>query len=120
MGEADSASPLARAPAGTQPTRDRRGRIARRDPSEDRLSMPTARADRDFGMLPRTTRHLVAVIPGAIAFNAAIVRSLPPVAALACFVVSLACLGALPFARRDIQISTRPASSVTAPSASTT
>ncbi len=100
VGEGDPAPPRARAPVRAKAAVDRRRRIARRDPTEDRLSTPDMYAGGDFGLLPRTSRYLVAVVPGAVVFSAAIVGSLPPAAALACFVLSLAGFGALPFARR--------------------
>jgi diguanylate cyclase (GGDEF)-like protein/PAS domain S-box-containing protein len=95
----ESASPPAvSAKAAAQA--ERRRHIARRDPSEDRLSLSGMEAGDGSAMLPRTSRYLVLVIPGAVAFNAAMARTVPPAAALAFFVLSIAGFCALPFARR--------------------
>ena len=81
-------APVATAKADAQA--ERRRHIARRDPTEDRLSLSGVEAGDNFGMLPRTSRYLIAVIPGAVAFNAFMVKSVPPAAALVCFVLALA------------------------------
>jgi PAS domain S-box-containing protein len=95
----ESASPPAvSAKAAAQA--ERRRHIARRDPSEDRLSLSGMEAGDGSAMLPRTSRYLVLVIPGAVAFNAAMARTVPPAAALAFFVLSIAGFCALPLARR--------------------
>ncbi|HSQ96360.1 MAG TPA: EAL domain-containing protein [Croceibacterium sp.] len=79
---------------------DRRQHLARRNPSDDRLSPPVGDTGDDFGILPRSWLYLLAIFPAVVIFNAALSRSLPPVVAIACFVLSLAGIGALPLARR--------------------
>ncbi|MGZ3256021.1 MAG: EAL domain-containing protein [Croceibacterium sp.] len=79
---------------------DRRQHLARRNPSDDRLSPPVGDTGDDFGILPRSWLYLVAIFPAVVIFNAALSHSLPPKVAIACFVLSLAGIAALPLARR--------------------
>ena len=52
-------------------------RIARRNPAEDRLSLPEGIVDEPWGMLPRSWHFLVAAIPLGVAFNVALTERWP-------------------------------------------
>jgi diguanylate cyclase (GGDEF)-like protein/PAS domain S-box-containing protein len=76
-----------------------RRHLARRNPSEDRLSAPGADAPEQPGMLPRSWHFLVASIPLAVGFNVLLADGLS-LGAGVCFALSFATICLLPVARR--------------------
>jgi diguanylate cyclase (GGDEF)-like protein/PAS domain S-box-containing protein len=82
-----------------------RRHIARRNPSDDRLSIPEGIEDEPWGMLPRSWHFLVASIPLAVTSDMALAGGLPPVDSILCFSLSLSVICLLPLARK---IETKP------------
>ena len=91
----DAASAATEAESGA----DRRRHIARRSPSEDRLSLPGGEASH-HAILPRSCRYLVAAIPGIVAATSVLKGTFPPIAAIICFALALGVIGLLPLVRR--------------------
>ena len=91
----DAASAATEAESGA----DRRRHIARRSPSEDRLSLPGGEASH-HAILPRSCRYLVAAIPGIVAATSALKGTFPPIASIICFALALGVIGLLPLVRR--------------------
>jgi diguanylate cyclase (GGDEF)-like protein/PAS domain S-box-containing protein len=82
-----------------------RRQVARRNPSEDRLSLPEGVVDEPWGMLPRSWHFLVATIPIAVIFNVLLTGGPPPLDASVCFACAFAVICLVPWARR---IETKP------------
>jgi diguanylate cyclase (GGDEF)-like protein/PAS domain S-box-containing protein len=79
---------------------ERRQHIARRNAAEDRLSLPPGEAAEHIAILPRTWHYLAVTWISAVGFNVLLVKALPPPLAVACFVLSLGGVCALPLTRR--------------------
>jgi diguanylate cyclase (GGDEF)-like protein/PAS domain S-box-containing protein len=77
-----------------------RRQLARRDPTEDRLSLPEGIVDEPWGLLPRSWHFLIAAIPLGVIFNVALIERWPPLDAGVCFALSFAVICLLPWARR--------------------
>jgi diguanylate cyclase (GGDEF)-like protein/PAS domain S-box-containing protein len=79
---------------------DRRRHIARRSPSDGRLSPVGTPASEPFAILPRSCRYLIAAFPLTIAVAAGLAGGLPMRAASICFALSLAVISLVPLVRR--------------------
>ena len=101
VGEDASPRPCEAAPAmlGPQPV-DRRRHVARRRPSEDRLSPLGGIGSEAFAILPRSCRFLIAAFPVTVAAAAGLAGALPPQAAGTCFAMALFVVSLVPWVRR--------------------
>jgi len=100
VGEDASAHPREVAPAPDPQPVDRRRHIARRRPSEDRLSPLSPTASEAFAILPRSCRFLIAAFPATVAAATGLAGALPPRAACICFALALAIVSLVPWVRR--------------------
>jgi diguanylate cyclase (GGDEF)-like protein/PAS domain S-box-containing protein len=94
------ASPPTLRPLAVDKHAERRKHVARRNPSDDRLTPPDTGPASDSGMLPRTWGYLFSVTAAAIVFSILMLKAYPPWPAVACFAISLVGIAALPIARR--------------------
>jgi diguanylate cyclase (GGDEF)-like protein/PAS domain S-box-containing protein len=85
--------------AGVGSAPDRRHLIARRSPTEDRLSFPAGLGVERFALLPRQFRHLIGVLIGAVAFNVVLLKELPPPVPGAVVALAICAVASLPLLR---------------------